>query len=340
MIETMKKPAVSTRRSRLSGDDFAALREIVHTAAMLLEPGEISYRKAFESVMPDVFIMRNKGDSWAQITTVLNRGGLRLQESTIKSYFNEMLTVRQEQCSARLNEQILILAELKNEGHAADLSVLKTRFDTIQSRQTAKTEKKVDAFLGEATPFVSPKKAQPVVPKPADEDAAVSEFGLLKLKPREASQGAGTTPAGFFSMDDTSTTTITTKSEVQQRPDPIEVPAPKPKLECRPLQAGIVSLKPRDGVPPEAYQPGLLEHPDIPGLMLTLEQRLYGAQLEYTSIEDGEIHLESFEQKRFRIKWQKPIEDTPTRTSHTFVKMDHSLFPGRQGSREPASQAC
>jgi len=340
MVETMKKPA-GTRRSRLSGDDFAALREIVHTAAMLLEPGEISYRKAFESVMPDVFIMRNKGDSWAQITTVLNRGGLRLQESTIKSYFNEMLAVRQELCAARLNEQILILAELKNEGHAADLSVLKTRFDTIQSRQTAKTEKKVEAFLGETTPFVSPQKAQPVVPKPADTDTAASEFGLLKLKPREASHRAGTTSAGFFSMDDTSTTT--TKSEVQQRTDAIEVSqgdAPKPKLECRPLQPGIVSLKPRDGVPPEAYQPGLLEHPSIPGLMLTLAQRLYGAQLEYTSTEDGEIHLETAKQRIFRIKWQKPIKDTISRTSHTFVEMDHSLFSGRKGSREPASRAC
>jgi len=97
-------------------------------------------------------------------------------------------------------------------------------------------------------------------------------------------------------------------------------------LRCLPLQAGVKTLPRRDGVPEAVYGEGLMEHPAIPGLMLSREERLYGALLEFVDA-DGVIHHETGnKEKVFRIKWQKPIPMTETATGKDFVKMDYELF--------------
>jgi hypothetical protein len=78
-------------------------------------------------------------------------------------------------------------------------------------------------------------------------------------------------------------------------------------------------------VPAEVYEPGTLEHPAIPGLMLALEARLYGAALEYAD-GGGEIHIETADEKRFRVLWRQPQRPTATRTADSFTTMDTSLF--------------
>ncbi|RWA45711.1 hypothetical protein AU476_01385 [Cupriavidus sp. UYMSc13B] len=82
-------------------------------------------------------------------------------------------------------------------------------------------------------------------------------------------------------------------------------------------------------MPGYVYEPGELEHPAIAGLMLNLEQRLYGASLEYFD-EDGDdagvIRVESPDEKRFRVVWRQTVPITPTRTAASFTKMDPSLF--------------
>ena len=91
-------------------------------------------------------------------------------------------------------------------------------------------------------------------------------------------------------------------------------------------------MKRRANVPDEVYEPGLLEHPAIPGLMLTLEERLYGAGLEYCDVDGDEAGIyqnETQDEKRFRVTWRKIVPMTPTRTANSFMKMDNSLFRGR-----------
>lgn len=89
-------------------------------------------------------------------------------------------------------------------------------------------------------------------------------------------------------------------------------------------------LEPRPGVPQEVYLLGDLEHPAIPGLLLTLKQRLSRSLLE---IEDERLgkRNETTIEKQFRIMWKTPIKSTPSMTATNFTKMDLSLFPDKKG---------
>ena len=105
-----------------------------------------------------------------------------------------------------------------------------------------------------------------------------------------------------------------------------------------PLQGGVPPLKQRrPNVPDEVYDDAtkLLEHPAIPGLMLNLEQRLYGAALEYWDEEGdeaGSIKVETPTEKRFRVTWRQTVPMTQTRTADSFTQMDQNLFPTRPTS--------
>lgn len=95
-------------------------------------------------------------------------------------------------------------------------------------------------------------------------------------------------------------------------------------LRCLTLRPSEKQLPCREGVPEEVYENGLMEHPAIPGLMLSLEERIYWAQLEID--ENGTIRIETEMERGFRIKWKKPIPVTPSATSADFVQMDYELF--------------
>lgn len=101
--------------------------------------------------------------------------------------------------------------------------------------------------------------------------------------------------------------------------------------ECRPRcisEPDITNLlKTRAEVPQEVYLVGDLEHPAVPGLLLSLNQRLSRNLLE---IEDHQLvrRNETVKEKQFRISWTKPIPSTPTTTAKDFTEMDFSLFRG------------
>ena len=96
-------------------------------------------------------------------------------------------------------------------------------------------------------------------------------------------------------------------------------------LRCAPLQKDVPELPKRAGVDPHMYEDVVLEHPHIPGLFLTRAERLYGLALEIIDA-DGAIQLESSDEKRFRVKWMKPIPRTPSSTDGDFATIDMSLF--------------
>lgn len=96
-------------------------------------------------------------------------------------------------------------------------------------------------------------------------------------------------------------------------------------LRCLPLQPGVKTLPHRDGVPQSVYEvDGLMEHPAIPGLMLSRDERLYWAKLEIDK--NGQTRIETEHERAFRIKWKKPIPPTLSATGADFVEIDCELF--------------
>jgi len=96
-------------------------------------------------------------------------------------------------------------------------------------------------------------------------------------------------------------------------------------FKCLPLKLGVKPLEIRRDVPNFVYDEGLLEHPAIPGLWLTLAERTYSDYLEFVDSK-GEGRDETIHELIFRTKWKKPIPMTRGSTDYRFVKMNHDLF--------------
>lgn len=107
-------------------------------------------------------------------------------------------------------------------------------------------------------------------------------------------------------------------AEANRKPVLVCTTVPTPET-LRATTAGTYS-----GVSKEFFSIAILEHPAIPGLMLTAEQRRYSKRLEYTV--DGVPTLETVQQMPNRFRWKKPATRTPSRTESTFVPMNEALF--------------
>jgi hypothetical protein len=84
-------------------------------------------------------------------------------------------------------------------------------------------------------------------------------------------------------------------------------------------------------VPDEVYDSDeIMEHPAVPGLMLSMTERVFGAYLEIAD-GDGEIRQESARERPFRIKWLKPIPLTPSTTMKDFTEINAKYFKGGTG---------
>lgn len=378
--------ATITRRGalrRVSAVDFASADETLRTAALLLVPEDQTQRQVFEKLMPNLYVLRSEGFSWAQLTKLLNECGLHLQPSTVRTYYSEMLAARMDICQARMNEQIAVMAAVRSETVGADLSAVSGRVQAFMLRQQQTALAKVDALSPPAThsksveavprrrtipapsalPTLRPSESltsasAPQAPQNAssgdaedDDNTPSREFGLLGLSgPSQQSQSG---PAGFFTLGAEPAPPARPAAPPERQPGRRHVQSPAQtasvspqrapasivhtnvatqsaaKKRVSPLQDGIPTLKRRDNVPDCVYELGDLEHPAIPGLMLSLEQRLYGASLEYFE-EDGDeagvIKVETPNEKRFRVVWRQTVPITPTRTAASFTKLDPALF--------------
>lgn len=107
------------------------------------------------------------------------------------------------------------------------------------------------------------------------------------------------------------------------------------RLLCLPVKYGIKNLERRDEVPEEVYSSKvMMEHPAIPGLMLSLEERIYGGYLEIWEADTeevrdetlGEVRDETPKEKSWRVQWKKPIARSESRTGKDHVPMNMGLF--------------
>lgn len=394
----MSELATRSRGSlhRVAASDFSTAEEVLKTAALLIVPEDQTQRQAFERLMPHLYVLRNRGCSWAQLAKLLAECGFKLQPSTVRTYFSEMLAARMDVCQARMNEQIALYATIRSETAGADVSAISGKVNAFMARLQQAAAPKVNAMFGldasatvsEAAPNVGKSTATPSLSKPSPPPApaqiphlgdesedgpssneSAGEYGLLGLPgPSQAHSGR---PAGFFNLDESDPTppAASVKASSARPPaaplvsrgqppqsrtkQPSQDAAPiatarapaasmatgstsSAKMRLSPLQGGVPPLPKRDNIPADVYDPGkVLEHPAIPGLMLSRDHRLYGAALEYFD-EDGEeagvLKIESQEQKRFRVLWRQKVPVTPTRTGQSFTQIDESLFPTRPSS--------
>lgn len=131
LIKMTKQLSRTGPANKISDVDFLKAENIFISAMSIVVPDDRSQRKAFESLMPYMYVLRNKGCSWAQLTKLLNDCGLKLQPATVRTYYSEMLSSRLDICQEQMNEQILIMAEVRKESMEFDKELTAKRVSAV-----------------------------------------------------------------------------------------------------------------------------------------------------------------------------------------------------------------
>lgn len=75
---------------------------------------DMTQKKAFEKLIPHLFVLRKKNCSWAQITELLNeKCGFNLQPGTVRTYFGEMAKKHAGICQIAMEKYIFDAAKIK-----------------------------------------------------------------------------------------------------------------------------------------------------------------------------------------------------------------------------------
>lgn len=311
-VDTQKKSRQfrSGPLARTKSEDMSAAREIFLMCALTMEPADRTLRQSVKALIPEIFVLRNQGFSWPQLASLLKEAcNIDLLPSTVRSYFNEMLIDRQEECTRRMNEQVLLLAEIKKETEGAKLPGIANKVMAIMERQRKISciEERMETVFGHGdrrAPIEHEEQAKP--------REAASPPRVLKTTPASP---APVTPSPAI-----------VSAYTNDEPTVPVVEATINNLKCVELPSGIKPLPRRPEVPEEIYDSeNMMEHPAIPGLMLSKPARVFGAYLEMID-GDGAIRVETSSEKRFRIKWQKPVKMEKSSTSGDFVQIDPALF--------------
>lgn len=358
-MATAGREASRVPRARVSGVDMSVASEVFKIACLVLVPEDQSQRQAFATLMPEMYGLRNRGCSFKQLAELLSKCGFRLQPSTVRQYYSELIQSRMDVCQERMNEQILIMAAVRKETEGVEMGAITGRVSAILKKQRLARASMADSMFGLAPDGDVMRPAEPA-------SAAMAATQRVPASPARANAGAGLRPApeqqqqiqeptrngdnsdeddsnsfgllvspnagkpSFFNLGDAPSI-----PDLTQRPSAaVKNAAASPygenqeqnySLRCKDVEPGTKLITKRPNVPAAAYEPGNLEHPAVPGVMLSLEQRLCSVALEFID-EDAVIRLETFDEKRFRVMWQVPIPITKTTTSSSFTEMDMSLF--------------
>ena len=333
------------KQKRVSETDYSSLEELFKAAALLLVPDNQSQHQTFLRLMPYIYVVRNRGCSFVQIANLLAQCNLSLQPSTVKDYYNNALASRMDICQQRMNEQILLLADIRKETKDVDVADIASRAAVIMQNQKAGAKSHLDAIFGAQgannVSVVAP-TTLPAARTTAPVSGAVVPSGGDGVENKKT--GLRPDPANLIPVANVSLVNVKVPISPSKKNPPTDdfsppIPvlhvspidgenSPAVPLRCLALQPGVKPLKKRDGFDESVYQHGNLEHPCIDGLMLSLDERLYGAHLEYANI-SGEVILETPDEKRFRVLWRKPIPMTRTTTDDKFTEMNASLFKKR-----------
>lgn len=163
---TIKRPSGPQRK--LSSEDYSSAEILLEAAAFLMTPADQGQRAAFERLMPHLYVLKEKGCSIAQITNLLNQSGFKLQPSTVRVYYRELLAKHIEQCKAHMSEQMPLLAEIRQQANSKNLGAMRSRFEQMIVKQQAQATSRLESVLKldmkRAVPAFS--SAQPPLPSP------------------------------------------------------------------------------------------------------------------------------------------------------------------------------
>ena len=324
----VKRP--SEPRHKIPSTDYSFADGLLEAAALLMVPADQGQRAAFERLMPRLYILKEKGFSIFQITELLNQSGFKLQPSTVRIYYNELLAKRMDQCQSLMSEQILLLAEVRKETQGASLETMRSRVEDVMAKQRAQVTSRIDSVLELSTRTVAsvPSPIQQRLSSPVEVITPGVSLSVENISrelhpaPQHHIQAAAT-------RADNDLPVATVSKPLEQRKNGLhqdETYSLRLPLRCSVLPVGVEPFKRREDVEDYVFLPGDLEHPYLPGVMLSLEQRMSSIALEFVNTENGEVRKETSDEKRFRVLWRKPIPMTPSSTSHQFTKMDMSFF--------------
>lgn len=339
--------------------DVSEIERALELAAVTLKPDELSARQLINRLMPSLYTLRKKGFSFAQMTGVLNRAiggtGAKLQTATVKAYYNEFIVARLDECEKNLKAALEVTAEVEKITKAAPKDLiaeavgLKTAIGAKQPSAagrllnpppssagmppaTATETTTVEHARLSPTPVIAPIEIAPPAegtkpPPAAGLDPRIGGVGV----PRKAIPAPAS--VAFDDIPIASPISLDPKQESQKAP-PVASDHGTENLAGGQVLVCISTSSPEsmhpsdsemfDGIPREFFSSLALEHPSIPGLMLSKEQRLHKERLKYTV--NGEGKAESVQQMFNRLKWKKPERQTVSRTQKDFVSMDAGLF--------------
>ncbi len=303
-----------------------AIEEALRIAAITIRPDEVSGRQLIFRAMPQLYVMRQKGFSYTQLTRLLNEaitgrvGVARLQVSTVKGYYHEFLVERLDECNRFLVQATQAADQVKA---ATQMSPADLEREAMKYARSAAATRAGDG----AARLLGLRESVPPGVGAAPRNAAPPQGGAAggAAPPTAARENAGRPPTEAAAPPKAVVSPAAGEGDGQSVAG--VAAAGGQRLVC--LAQPTEFFKPEDTRenPQEYFSEAVLPHPSIPGLMLTKEQRMAKGRLRYLLNE--EETLENVAQMTNRMKWRRPAAVTPSRTAKDFTPMDMSLFAKR-----------
>lgn len=339
---------------RISLAQKEALERLFDMAALSLVPEEYTQREVFKRLMPKLYTMRKKGMSFKQITKLLNDAGFKLAIGSVRIYYNEHLTEMMVELEAHwMQAQEVMRQDGEDKGRRGakaapppaaipsdvveESKVLRdnlTQQVSVASAEEARL--KAQLFVQTAAKIDTP-PPKTVLQAIAEGQSATAPGGLapkIEKPAASAPKGADAAPGKVLSpsLPAESPTAPAARSGNEPGSGGGSISAPKNMPNSDAVM--ICHTKPQrgqvreaDGLPDEVYGNDVLEHPAIPGLMLTKEQRFFTGRLQYTNME-GENVMEKGKETLARQQWKAPLKTAATRTGGDLQTLDRDAIKG------------
>ena len=323
---------VTPGRRRIGLIDRQAIEASLDIAARALLPEEYSQRDVFRVLMPKLFFMRKRGFGFKQITKLLNDAGLKLAIGTVRTYYHEFLMDMLEQCESYYQSAARAdkgESAARERPHAARADAREAEVSRAQAQIRSQVEGQAAA------------RTEALLGRLVGGEGAATHRGAAGawLAPAPATAPSAPSPEGPATRGTTQAPVPGNNPEPKSNPPLRQASPPKTINPRQPLvaaDAGPASVtcvtdpepakvKEEPNLPTYVYADKELEHPGIPGLMLSKAQRFYTMRLQYRTA-DGEVRTEKGSEMVARRNW-KPMQETRTgRTSGDFVEMQPKIL--------------
>jgi len=217
MIDSIVENKETKHRHKVSFDhDY--VRRVFRLKALTEPPKERVQRDAFAKLLPEIYMLRTQGYGFEAITSAMTSVDFKLSVSTVRCYYYEMLTERQEECKRCFDDQLLILKDVEKQTAALDLELITERTKLIMANKFKKHSSSFDADFYNINKTVE--QSYPIVNKKDSENFIVENkieeiidpkdnfnFGLIDSQTSNDQKQAKPVKH-FFDMDEPTVPTI------------------------------------------------------------------------------------------------------------------------------------